>query len=242
MSTPMHRSTFCSKRRCFDLSLVIATLPLTLPLIFGLTCLLALRRDGPIFFIAERCGQFGAPFHMYKFRTLRLRKGKCRGVSDGVTLHLASPFCAWLRRMRLDELPQIYNIAKGDMSWIGSRPTELRYVTLFPKEYGSVLEDKPGLTGLATLIMHRYEDRILAGCRTADDCEAAYVRRCIPKKLKLDKIYKTRRANGRTFLFDCWILSKSTRRIIQVVFKSGAGCRAMRQFKPTLKFTKTRTN
>lgn len=228
-------------RRCLDLALVLLTLPITLPVLFGLICVLGLRRDGPVFFVSMRCGQFGTQFRFYKFRTLRLSDDAARGVSDGFQPHLTSPFCAWLRRTRLDELPQIFNIFTGDMSWIGPRPPEPRYVALFRQEYADVLRDKPGLTGLATLMMHRYEDQVLNGFDNAGDCEAAYVRRCIPKKLKLDRSYQANKAGGRTFLMDCWILYETFKRISQAVFASNPGYQTVGWFRLGPKLTKTRT-
>jgi lipopolysaccharide/colanic/teichoic acid biosynthesis glycosyltransferase len=97
-----------------------------------------------------------------------------------------------LRRTRMDELPQLWNIARGDMSFVGPRPPLRQYVERFPQIYGQVLRSRPGVTGLASLKYHRHEEAILRGCADADATDAAYCRRCVPAKARLDLIYQSR--------------------------------------------------
>lgn len=88
------------------------------------------------------------------------------------------------------------------MSFVGPRPPLREYVERFPAIYTQVLKSRPGVTGLATLIYHRHEDKILARCTSAEATEAAYYRRCLPAKLKIDLIYQ----RHRNVRMDIWIL------------------------------------
>src|SRR5690606_28666329 len=94
---------------------------------------------------------------------------------------------------RLDEVPQLWNVLKGDMSFVGPRPPLRVYVERFPDLYAQVLRSRPGVTGLASLHFHRHEEWILARCATPEDTDAAYARRCVPRKARLDLIYQRRR-------------------------------------------------
>jgi len=85
------------------------------------------------------------------------------------------------------------------------RPPDPRYVKMFPELYAEVLKSRPGITGLATLVYHRTEERLLARCRTAEDTHSVYLRRCVPAKARLDLIW----ARRRTDCFDLWLMLKT---------------------------------
>jgi len=97
---------------------------------------------------------------------------------------------ARLRIRRLDEFPQLWNILKGDMSFVGPRPPLPEYVLRFPNVYGRILKNRPGVTGLATVRFHKHEARLLARCRTAKETDVVYARNCVPRKARLDMIYQ----------------------------------------------------
>ncbi len=117
-----------------------------------------------------------------------------------------------LRRTRLDELPQLWNILRGDMSFVGPRPPLRMYVERFPGLYAQVLRSRPGVTGLATLVFHRREAELLRGCRSAEETDTVYVRRCVPVKARLDLIYQRRR----NVCFDLAILGRTILRMMRV--------------------------
>jgi lipopolysaccharide/colanic/teichoic acid biosynthesis glycosyltransferase len=94
----------------------------------------------------------------------------------------------------LDEMPQLWNILKGDMSFVGPRPPLRVYVQDYPQLYGPVLHSRPGLTGLATLLYHAHEQRLLAKCQTPAETDAVYRRACVPRKARLDLIYQSKRS------------------------------------------------
>ena len=118
---------------------------------------------------------------------------KDSGVSGGDKEHRITRTGAVMRRYRLDELPQLVNILRGDIGFVGPRPPLRRYVERFPDLYAEVLKDRPGVTGLATLVFHRTEERLLECCKSPEETEAVYERRCVPTKARLDLIYARRR-------------------------------------------------
>ncbi|MBP0483328.1 sugar transferase [Sagittula salina] len=162
------------------------------PLILWVACLVRLRDGAPVFYRSERMRTQDRPFTLLKFRTMSAA-ARDYGVSGGDKAARVTPTGAWLRRKRLDELPQLWNILRGDISFVGPRPPLRRYVEMYPDLYRAVLRDKPGVTGLASLAFHRHEEALLSCTRTAEETEAVYCRRCIPRKARLDLVYARRR-------------------------------------------------
>jgi lipopolysaccharide/colanic/teichoic acid biosynthesis glycosyltransferase len=121
-----------------------------------------------------------------------------QGVSGGHKQSRITPQGARLRAKRLDELPQLWNILRGDLSFVGPRPPLREYVEKFPKLYADVLKTRPGVTGLATIRFHRHEERLLSRCTSAQETEEVYTRICIPRKAQLDLIY----LRSRSICFD----------------------------------------
>lgn len=179
-------------KRLMDILCAAGLLVLLSPLILGVALAILLREGGPVFYVSERMKTATQPFNLWKFRTMSA-DGNDRGVSGGDKAARITPLGAFLRRTRLDELPQLVNILRGDMSFVGPRPPLRRYVDMFPEVYEQVLHARPGVTGMATLAFHRTEERLLADCRTADETEEVYCRRCVPRKARLDLIYASRR-------------------------------------------------
>lgn len=188
-------------KRAFDL-IVSLILLLPLSIIMGVVALVLLIVQGrPILYSAERMKSPTQVFTQWKFRTMLCEEGDY-GATGAHKHWRITPFGHFLRRTRIDELPQLFNILKGDMSFVGPRPPLKEYVDRFPMVYTQVLKSRPGVTGLATLIYHRHEDQIMAKCRSAEATDAAYYRRCLPAKLKLDLIYQRHRSVG----MDLWIM------------------------------------
>jgi lipopolysaccharide/colanic/teichoic acid biosynthesis glycosyltransferase len=131
------------------------------------------------------------------------------GVTGGDKAARITPLGAKLRRRRIDELPQLWNILKGDMSFVGPRPPLRSYVEAYPDLYGDVLKSTPGVTGLATLKYNKREAKLLAQCATPAETDTVYRTRCIPAKAKLDLIYQR---NYRPCL-DYWIIWSTLRQI-----------------------------
>jgi lipopolysaccharide/colanic/teichoic acid biosynthesis glycosyltransferase len=179
-------------KRILDLAIAIPLFLLIWPLLLGVIVLQLVKEGRPIFYFAERMSAPGRPFWQIKFRTMRVGADAVGGVSGGNKTRQISPFHRFLRRSRIDELPQIINVIRGEMSLVGPRPPMRCYVEDYPEIYGQVLQSRPGITGLATLNFHQFEERLLAACSTPEETERAYRRICIPRKAKIDMIYQRR--------------------------------------------------
>lgn len=198
-------------KRLFDLVLAIA-LALVLALPFALLLVWLRWQHGPsVFYISERMRTPDRPFRLWKLRTMTLVASD-NGVSGGDKATRITPIGRFLRRSRLDEVPQLWNILKGDMSFVGPRPPLRTYVDRFPALYAQVLHSRPGVTGLATLIFHRHEEDLLATCTSPAETDAVYARRCVPRKARIDLIYQRRR----TIWLDCAILLRTLRRAVNL--------------------------
>lgn len=175
-------------KRVFDLAIAVPALILGAP-VLALIALVVLVRDGrPVFYIAERMRSPTEGFGLVKFRTMTASQTD-GGVSGGHKSARITRTGAFLRRHRLDELPQLWNVIRGDISLVGPRPPLREIVERFPEVYRAVLASRPGVTGLASVYAHRHEEWLLAGTRTAEETDSVYVRRCVPLKAKLDLIY-----------------------------------------------------
>lgn len=180
-------------KRLLDLVLAVA-LAVILALPFGLLVLVLLWREGrPVFYVAERMRAPGQPFLLWKLRTMSVAAPE-QGVSGGNKTSRITATGRFLRRSRLDEVPQLWNVIRGDMSFVGPRPPLRLYVERHPEVYAQVLRSRPGITGLATLTFHRHEERLLAACTSASETDAVYSRRCVPRKARIDMIYQRRRS------------------------------------------------
>lgn len=195
-------------KRIFDVTLAACGAMLfAVPAVFLVILLLACQ-GRPIFYRAERMKTPDQFFWLWKFRTMHVAISD-GGVSGGDKAFRVTRIGKALRRSRLDELPQIWNILRGDMTFVGPRPPLRTYVERRPDLYRSVLKSRPGITGLATLVLHQREERMLAACKTAVETDAIYMRRCIPVKARLDMIYQRKQS----FLLDLALLARTLRRI-----------------------------
>ena len=170
------------------------------PFVLFLLCVLYVivvpLQGRPFFFSSERMRNIDQTFSLLKIRTMELPCHKeCESALGGDQKSRVTPIGAILRRTRLDELPQILNVLRGELRFIGPRPPLGRYVALYPDLYRAVLADTPpGITGLATVVLHAREERLLSRCQTSDETDRVYRQRCIPIKARLDLIYRDRRS------------------------------------------------
>lgn len=188
-------------KRVFDLACVALTAPLWVPAAAIVASIVHVRDGAPVIYASERMLAPNRPFTLYKFRTMT-SDPRDAGVSGGDKAGRITRTGRRLRAWRLDELPQLWNVIRGDVSLVGPRPPLRRYVEARPDLYARVLMMRPGLTGLATLAYREHEEIILRSCRTAAETDAVYLRRCVPAKARLDLIY----ARHRNLCFDAVIL------------------------------------
>ena len=150
--------------------------------------LLVLLFDGrPVFFRQIRVGRDGRYFHLIKFRTMTLAAEADKGRFDAGDQSRVTPLGKILRKFKLDELPQLGNVLRGDMSLVGPRPEVPRWVSVYPQKWQYVLKVRPGITDNSS-IEFRNEEDLLA---QAEDPEAFYRNVILPRKLDFYSRYVT---------------------------------------------------
>jgi lipopolysaccharide/colanic/teichoic acid biosynthesis glycosyltransferase len=192
----MRRSAACPSkqalRRFFDVMCAAGGL-LTLWPVFATLALLIVLRDGrPILFSQMRVGRYGRQFRIWKFRTMRVG---ARGAAITVAGdRRVTKTGSLLRRLKLDELPQLFNVLRGDMSLVGPRPEAPEYVDFAAPMWQAVLQVRPGITDMATLLYRDEEDLL----RAALNADRFYREAVLPAKLRLNLAY----LRTRSFLQD----------------------------------------
>ncbi len=175
-------------KRTFDLAGAAAGVLVLAPLFLVIALLVRAEDGGPAFFGQRRVGHRGRPFRMWKFRTM-VRDAESRGLPLTVERDpRVTRVGAWLRRLKLDELPQLFNVLVGDMTFVGPRPELARYVALYGAAERQVLELVPGITDEAS-IRYADEDALLA---KAADPERFYVDQIIQEKIRINLAYAAR--------------------------------------------------
>lgn len=177
------------RKRIFDLFFASLLVVILGPVLIILLIWLYLKEGRPLFYVAERMKGPDQPFNLLKLRTMT-GVDVDHGVSGGNKQARITRTGEWLRAKRLDEFPQLWNILKGDLSFVGPRPPLREYVERFPELYTEVLKSRPGVTGLATIRFHKHEDRLLARCKTPEETDEIYAKICVPRKASLDLIYQ----------------------------------------------------
>lgn len=179
-----------ANKRCFDVAASAVGLLAISPLLFLIALCIKLSDWGPVFFFQERIGWKGVPFKIIKFRTM-IPNAERLGLSITKDGDPRVTGCGrFLRKTKLDELPQLFNVLIGQMSFVGPRPEVARYVANYTSEQRMVLLLKPGITDLATLEF-RNEESLLSEAR---DAERFYREFCVPRKIELNLDY-SKRAN-----------------------------------------------
>ena len=179
MSTAAPARRRAAVKRAFDITATLAALPLALPLMAALALWVRLDSPGPALFRQPRVGRAGRVFRIHKFRTMRLHDGKGPQVTAAGDARITRAG-RWLRRTKLDELPQLIDVLRGDMSLVGPRPEVPRYMAQYPAEARArILSVRPGLTDRAA-IAFRDEERLLAA---SGDPERTSIEQIMPLKL-----------------------------------------------------------
>ncbi len=192
-------------KRLFDILSASIALILLSPLLLILAIAIAASSPGGVFFRQVRVGQGGKHFHLLKFRSMRPGSEKAGQITVGERDPRITSIGHFLRRTKLDELPQLLNILMGDMSIVGPRPEVPKYVALYSADQRRVLDVRPGLTSLAS-IAYINENELLGRSK---DPERTYVEEVMPAKLALDLQYVDRRS----FLFDLKIILRTPARL-----------------------------
>lgn len=180
-------------KRTFDLVIAAGAAVVLAPIMAALVVLIWIVDGRPVFYVSERMRTVDKSFGLVKFRSMKSDPDST-GVTGGDKAHRYTRFGGAVRRYRLDELPQLWNVLKGDMSLVGPRPPLRQYTEEFPHLYNDVLKSLPGITGMASVQYHRTEEDLLAQCTTSAETDEVYRTICIPAKAELDIEYARSRS------------------------------------------------
>lgn len=190
-----------SIKRIFDFICSTLGLIVLSPILIIIAIMIKKGSDGPVFFRQIRVGENGKDFEILKFRTMVVDAEKLgRQITVGNDSRITK-IGAFLRKYKLDELPQLINVFKGDMSLVGPRPEVPRYVNLYTEQQRQVLDVKPGITDLAS-IRYKDENDLLGKAENPDDF---YINTIMPDKLELNLEY-IKKSN---VFFDIYIILKT---------------------------------
>lgn len=172
-------------KRAFDLIVATLAVLVLLPLLLLLALAVALTSPGGAFFAQTRVGKGGTEFRLLKFRSMRPGSETKGQLTVGGRDPRITAVGHFLRKTKLDELPQLFNILKGEMSLVGPRPEVPKYVALYSAEQRQVLQVRPGLTDYASL--EYFEENALLGA--SENPEETYIQEVMPAKLALNAKY-----------------------------------------------------
>ena len=188
-------------KRAFDLLASLLGVMVLAPVMVVIALVVKVDSPGPIIFRQQRVGREGRPFDILKFRSMRTESTGGRQITVGGDSRITASGKV-LRKLKLDELPQLFNVIAGDMSIVGPRPEVARYVEMYPPDVRAVvLSVRPGITDKAS-VEFRNEEVLLA---QALDPETAYVRDILPRKLSLHTAY----VKSRSFLGDLVLIGRT---------------------------------
>jgi lipopolysaccharide/colanic/teichoic acid biosynthesis glycosyltransferase len=192
-------------KRAFDVVVASAGLVVTSPVLAVAAIAVKLSSPGPAFYRGVRVGRDGRDFHIFKLRTMRLGADTQGPALTGAADPRVTRVGKLLRRTKLDELPQLVNVIRGEMSLVGPRPEHPDFVKHYSEEQRQVLSVRPGITGPSSLAYMREEEMLTGG-----DPVAQYVGTIMPRKLALDLDY----VRTRTFAGDLKLLWATAARLV----------------------------
>lgn len=194
-------------KRLFDISLSLIALIILLPLFLLIAVAIKINSRGSAFYKQARVGKDANEFELFKFRTMYVNSDRAGLLTIGSKDYRITGVGYWLRKYKLDELPQLLNVLKGDMSFVGPRPEVRKYVNMYTPAQLRVLTVKPGVTDWAS-IKYFDENDILAG---SDDPEDMYVKVIVPSKISKNLEY----IDNQGILMDLRIILSTLKRIFQ---------------------------
>ena len=185
-------------KRLFDITASFFGIIILSPLLIFIGLWVGLSSKGGVFYKQIRVGKNNKDFKLYKFRSMRVNSDKQGLLTVGSKDSRITKAGYFIRKYKIDELPQLFNVLKGDMSFVGPRPEVRRYVDLYSKEQMKVLSVRPGITNPAS-IKYRNENDILS---SQSNPEEYYIQHIMPDKLKINIDY----INTQTFIKDIKII------------------------------------
>jgi lipopolysaccharide/colanic/teichoic acid biosynthesis glycosyltransferase len=174
-------------KRTLDLVVGFVGIIFLSPLVLAIALAIKVESPGPVFYRGVRVGRFGKPFRIFKFRSMVVDAEKVGAASTHEHDPRVTRAGRWIRRFKLDELPQLFNVLLGDMSLVGPRPEVEKFVDLYTEAERPILSARPGITDWASIRFHN-EGEIIAASGIAD-ADQAYAQLIRPEKLRLQLKY-----------------------------------------------------
>lgn len=193
-------------KRIFDFVISLLAAFILLPLFVVIALCIKFSSSGPVFYLQKRVGLGGVDFNIFKFRTMKPGSDKKGLLTIGKQDSRVTKVGYYLRKYKLDELPQLFNVLAGSMSLVGPRPEVRKYVDMYTVDQRRVLQVKPGITDYASIEFSN-ESELLA---KADDHEREYVQIILPEKLRLNLKY----LEEKSFSTDVKILLTTVAKIV----------------------------
>lgn len=194
-------------KRLFDLVASVVALIILAPVFVVIALAVRVTSRGPVVYRARRAGQHGRPFDLLKFRSMYTSPpGQGAAITRSGDPRV-TPLGRFLRAYKLDELPQLINVVRGEMSLVGPRPEDPRYVEMYDQGQREILKQIPGITSAASLLYRDEESHL-----TGDDWERHYVDTIMPDKLRIDLEY----ARSRTLFSDIVLILKTIAAAAQI--------------------------
>lgn len=172
-------------KRLLDVLFSLSGLVLLSPLIIYSAIRVKMDTTGNVFYKQKRVGKHGREFYLYKFRTMHANSDKVDLLTYGGDDPRITPFGSFLRKYKLDELPQLFNVLRGDMSIVGPRPEVKRYTDLYTVDQRKILNVRPGITDIASITFID-ENNLLAA---QPDPEKYYIEQVMPEKIRLNQSF-----------------------------------------------------
>lgn len=192
-------------KRSFDIIFSIFGLVFFLPVFLILIVIIKIDSNGPAFYKQTRVGRYNRDFSLYKFRSMRVNSDKGGLLTVGGKDSRITKAGYFIRKYKLDELPQMINVLKGEMSFVGPRPEVRKYVEMYDEKQLKVLNVRPGITDNAS-IKYKNENDIL---HKSENPEELYIKIILPDKLNLNLEY----INDRSFFKDLKIIFRTIKEI-----------------------------
>ncbi|MBL7920620.1 MAG: sugar transferase [Bacteroidia bacterium] len=193
-------------KRIFDIFFSLIGLLVLSPFLILISLFIIIGSGLPVFYIQKRVGRYNVDFGLFKFRTMKKNADKAGLLTVGGRDPRITNIGYYLRKYKLDELPQLLNVLFGNMSLVGPRPEVRKYVDMYTTEQKEVLKVRPGITDYASL-EYFDENELLAASK---DPEQTYIKEVMPAKLQLNKKYVSQMGLGTDFK----IIFKTLRRIV----------------------------
>ena len=193
-------------KRVFDLVAASIMLVIFSPVFLALAIAIKVDSPGPVFYRQERVTQYGKHFRIHKFRTMVQNADKLGTLVTTSGDARVTDVGRFLRKYRLDELPQIFNVLSGSMTFVGTRPEVQKYVDMYCDEYYATLLMPAGITSLAS-IMYKDEEKLL---QNVEDADKTYVETILPEKMKYNLMY----IENFGFLSDIKLMLKTVKEVV----------------------------